>query len=255
MGKLMDSKKAFEKIVKGTKDYFKKAGCKKAVFGLSGGIDSALAAYVLEKALGPENVFALFLPYDVNDSRQDLRDALKVAAQAQIGFCVFPIKKICDDFNETAWMPSKLAKANLRARARMAVLYSFANSQNALVVGTSNRTELLLGYSTKYGDSACDIMPLASLYKGEIRELAKWLGVPEEIIRKKPTAGLWRGQTDEGEIGVKYEVIDCILQGYFDKKENLKALEKKFGKTPVSKVLSRAEKNKHKGKLPFAVEA
>ncbi|MCX6801671.1 MAG: NAD+ synthase [Candidatus Diapherotrites archaeon] len=251
----MDSKKTFAKIVKGTKDYFKKAGCKKAVFGLSGGIDSAVTAYVLEKALGPENVFALFMPYEVNDSRQDLRDALKVAAQTQIGFCVFPIKKICDEFDETVWMPNRLAKANLRARARMMVLYSFANSQNALVVGTSNRTELLLGYFTKQGDGACDIMPLASLYKGEIMKLAGWLGVPKEIIRKKPTAGLWRGQTDEGEIGVKYEVIDEILRGYFDRKENIKALEKKFGKTAVSKVLSRAEKNAHKGKLPFAVEA
>jgi NAD+ synthase len=255
MGKLMDSKKTFAKIVKGTKDYFKKAGCKKAVFGLSGGIDSALAAFILEKALGPENVFALFMPYEVNDSRQDLRDALKVAAKTKIGFCVFPIKKICDRFNETVWMPNRLAKANLRARARMMVLYSFANSQNALVVGTSNRTELLLGYSTKYGDSACDIMPLASLYKGEIRELAKWLGTPKEIIRKKPTAGLWRGQTDEGEIGVKYEVIDEILKGHFDNGDSIKLLEKKFGKKAVSKVLLRAKKNEHKGKLPFAVEA
>ncbi|MFH1234024.1 MAG: NAD+ synthase [Candidatus Diapherotrites archaeon] len=251
----MDCKKAFAKIVKGTKAYFKKAGCKKAVFGLSGGIDSAVTAYVLEKALGKENVFALFMPYEMNDSRPDLRDALRVAAQTQIGFCVFQIKKICDDFNETAWEPSKLAKANLRARARMAVLYSFANSQAALVVGTSNRTELLLGYSTKYGDSACDIMPLASLYKGEIRELAKWLGVPGGIIRKKPTAGLWRGQTDEGEIGVKYELIDEILKARFEKKQSIKTIEKKFGKTSVSKVLLRAEKNWHKGKMPFAVEA
>ncbi|MEM0360199.1 MAG: NAD+ synthase [Candidatus Diapherotrites archaeon] len=251
----MDCKNAFEKIVLKTRAYFEKNGFNKAVFGLSGGIDSAVTAHVLEKALGSKNVFALFMPYDKKEKGGDLQDALKIAAKTKINFCVFPIKKICNAASETVWKPSRLARANLRARARMLVLYSFANSKKALVVGTSNKTELLLGYFTKYGDSACDIMPVASLYKSEIIELAKWLGIPKEIIKKKPTAGLWRGQTDEGEIGVKYKTIDSILKNHFEKNKDRKALEKKFGKKAVSRVFSRIETNNHKRKKPFIVDA
>lgn len=249
----MDCEKKFNKIVNGTKRYFKKAGIKKAVFGLSGGIDSSVLAFVLEKALGGENVFALHLPYDLTGSRRDLRDAFKIAGLTRINLSVFPIKDACTELYNTIWMPSKLAKANIQARTRMIVLYSFANTKKALVAGSSNRSELMLGYFTKYGDGACDIMPIASLYKTEVIKLAKWLGIPKEIIEKKPSAGLWRGQTDEKELGLNYKKIDAILAAEFDQKKGIKSLERKFG-PKARKVLSMVSSSEHKKKMPFVVK-
>ncbi len=250
----MDCEKKFSKIAGAVKRYFSRAQTKKAVLGLSGGIDSAVTALVLARVLGKENVYALYLPLEVKKSDSDLKDAIKIAGLSDINFAVFSIGNACDVLSQTVWKPSRLARANLAARVRMVVLYSFANTKKALVVGTSNRSELLLGYFTKYGDSGSDIMPIASLYKTEVIELAKWLGVPKNIIKKKPSAALWRGQTDEKELGLKYEKIDAILSEKFDKKKSVVELEKKFGKNAVQRVLELVKKSEHKRKGPIAIK-
>ena len=250
----MNSEKTYNKLVKGTKKYFKEAGFEKTVFGLSGGIDSAMAAFVLSDALGPKNVTAIHMPLSTGASVADFKDAAIIAMLTGINFLVFPVGTACDYFSHTPWNQTRLAKANNQARARMTVLYSFANSKHALVTGTSNRTELLLGYFTKHGDGASDILPLASLYKTELVELAEWLKMPQKIIKKKPTAGLWRGQTDEKEIGVSYKKIDEILKAKFGKKFSEKKLIKEFGPRNVKKVLSLIEKNEHKRKKAAVVK-
>jgi len=250
----MNPEKTYKKLVEGTKRYFKDAGFKKAVFGLSGGIDSAMAAFVLSDALGSKNVTAIHMPLSTGTSIADFRDSAIIAILTKINFLVFPIGTVCGYFSRTPWKPNRLAKANTQARARMTVLYSFANSQNALVTGTSNKTERLLGYFTKYGDGASDIRPLASIYKTELVELAKWLKMPSKIVKKKPTAGLWKGQTDEKELGLSYAKIDAILKAKFDKKFSEKKLLKEFGPKNVKKILSMIEKNAHKRKMPLVVK-
>jgi len=255
MGLVMDCRKKFTAIVKGTRRYFSRAQAKKAILGISGGIDSAVTALVLARALGKENVFALYMPLEIKPGDKNLKDALAVTKMSGINFAVFSIGNACNFLSQTVWKPTRIARANLAARTRMTVLYSFANSKKALVAGTSNRSELLLGYFTKYGDSGSDIMPIASLYKTEVIEMAKWLGMPKKIIEKKPSAGLWSGQTDEKELGLKYEKIDKILTGKFDQKKSVPELEKEFGKKAVQRVLGLVKKSEHKRKKPVIIKA
>jgi len=254
MGKEVNEEKTYNKLVRSTKKYFKNAGFEKAVFGLSGGIDSAMAAFVLADALGSTNVTAIHMPLSTGASVADFKDAAIISMLTGINFLVFPVGTPCEYFNHTPWKQSRLAKANNQARARMTVLYSFANSKQALVIGTSNRTERILGYFTKHGDGAADILPLAYLYKTDLIELAKWLKMPSKIIKKKPTAGLWRGQTDEKEIGLSYAKIDSILKAKFEKKYSDKRLEKEFGQRSVRRVLKLIEKNEHKREKPYRVK-
>jgi len=195
------------------------------------------------------------MPLSTGSSIEDIEDASLVSQLTGINFLVFPVGLPCDYFNNTPWQQNRLAKANNQARARMTTLYSYANSKKALVVGTSNRTELLLGYFTKYGDGASDLLPLASLYKTEVLEVSKWLKLPKKILKKKPTAGLWRGQTDEKELGLSYKKIDEILKAKFDEGKSEKTLIKKFSKRNYSKVRNLIEKNAHKRKRPFAVKS
>lgn len=185
-----------------------------AVLGLSGGIDSAVAAALCREALG-DNALALILP--INSLPQDLEDARLVAEHFGIRAQVVPLEAaygalvaaLPNDLGSERTRP--LALANLKPRLRMLTLYYYANALNYLVVGTSNRSELAVGYFTKYGDGASDILPLGGLVKRHVRQLAKHIGVPQPIIEKAPSAGLWPGQTDEGEMGVTYEQIDRYL--------------------------------------------
>jgi len=255
MGALMHEEKAYKRIVSGTRAYFKKAGFPMAVFGLSGGLDSSVTAFILADALGPGNVTAIHMPLATGASVADLRDAVDISKITGINFLVFPVGRACEFFSSAPWRQNRLSKANIQARSRMVALYSFANSRNALVAGTSNRTELLLGYFTKHGDGACDLLPLGSLYKTEVKALAEWLKVPKKILKKKPTAGLWRGQTDEKEIGLSYKKIDGILKAKFGGKKSEKKLFEEFGRKNVKKVLGLSEKNAHKGKTLFVVKA
>lgn len=191
------------------------AKAKGVVLGLSGGIDSAVVA-VLCKKVFPKHTLALVMPcYSIN---KDLEDALELAKKFNIFYKIIDLSEIYDLFvsvlldSKEKKASFKLAEENIKPRLRMITLYYFANKLNYLVVGTGNKTELMVGYFTKYGDGGADILPLGNLLKNQVRELAEYLRIPKKIISKPPSAGLWKGQTDEEEIGVSYEQLDKYLK-------------------------------------------
>lgn len=193
----------------------RKAGKKGIVFGLSGGLDSAVVGALAGKAVG-ENALGLVLP--CKNKPEDTACALKVAEKFGIKVKQIPLDKIFDDFVKLNPQARDLAKGNLKPRLRMTTLYYFANTLDYLVAGTGNKSELAIGYFTKYGDGGADILPLGRLLKSEVRELARDLDVPDEIIKRPPSADLWEGQTDEGEIGITYEELDRAIDAIEKKK-------------------------------------
>lgn len=188
------------------------SGCKGIVVGLSGGVDSAVAATFCCRAIGGEKVLGLSLPASVSNPA-DIKDAAALCKQIGVKHRVVSIEPMLEgfrtmpEFNESSYL-----LGNLMARIRMAVLYYHANRDQKIVCGTSNRSEYMLGYCTKFGDNAADLQPLLHLYKTEVYDYAQELGIPESIIKKAPSAGLWEGQRDEEEIGLSYREIDHSLQ-------------------------------------------
>jgi len=190
------------------KEKVEEAGAEGIVLGLSGGVDSSLTAALAKKALG-DKVLGLLMP--CHSDPTDLEHAKLVAARFDIETEYVDLGPVFDSLMASLPRGSDLAVANLKPRLRMATLYYFANSRNYLVAGTGNRSEIAVGYFTKYGDGGADILPLGDLLKYQVREMARELGVPEEIIAKPPSAGLWAGQTDEGEMGITYEELDRTI--------------------------------------------
>jgi len=218
-------------IVNWLKRKVKEAGADGAVVGLSGGIDSAVTAVLLQKAFG-DNVLGIVIP--CHSSQQDIEDAHRLTSKFSIKYIETDLSNVFDQFyaelNESGIKGGELAAANIKPRLRMTALYYYASSLNYLVVGTDNRSELKIGYFTKYGDGGIDLAPLGMLVKTEVRELAEHLGIPKNIIEKKPSAGLWQGQTDEEEMGFSYEQLDhYILTGEAEDKikEKIEKLAKK----------------------------
>jgi len=201
-----------DRIIKNLKAFCDSTGRSKVVIGLSGGIDSALTAKLATMALGAENVTGIMMPNDRLTHPQNVEDAENLANLLGINYKVAPISPFIETFEYLPWAESPIAKMNIQPRVRANILYHFANSHDALVLGTGNKTESMLGYSTKYGDSACDAQVIASLYKTEVWEASRLLELPKEIIEKTPSAELAEGQTDESDIGMSYQEMDEILQ-------------------------------------------
>ncbi|MBQ8693078.1 MAG: NAD(+) synthase [Synergistaceae bacterium] len=190
------------------------AGARGIIVGLSGGIDSAVVAALGRRAFGRESLLTLIMPCHSDES--DANDAILIANSLDINYKIIELDKTFDalanEFSLNNIALSKLAQANLKARLRMSSLYAAAQTLNLLVCGTSNRSEYETGYFTKYGDSASDLLPLADLLKTQVRAIARYLNIPEKIIIKAPSAGLWANQTDEAEMGFSYEQLDKYLE-------------------------------------------
>jgi NAD+ synthase len=200
--------KTAERISTWIKGKVEEAGAEGIVLGISGGIDSAVTAVLAKRGLG-DGVLGLIMPCHSNPA--DVEHARLVAAKFGIETEYVDLTPVFDCLMEALPPGDRVAVANLKPRLRMAVWYYFANSRNYLVAGAGNKSEIKVGYFTKFGDGGVDILPLGDLLKTQVRELARELGIPEEIIVKPPSAGLWEGQTDEGEMGISYDELDSTL--------------------------------------------
>ena len=240
----------YTKIITGIHKYFKSAKIDKAVIGVSGGIDSSLCLKLTVDALGAGNVTGLLMPEKGISSEENLRHAKRLCEFLGVEHFTIPINKFLTDFLALPWQPNDLAQINTKARIRMVVLYNYANTHNSMVIGTSNKTELMLGYGTKYGDMAADIEIIADLYKEEVYQLAEYLNLPDELITKAPSAELYPGQTDEEEIGVSYKEIDSILKQIEKGLSKDDMITKGINPNSILKITRLIEINKHKTTTP-----
>jgi NAD+ synthase len=227
-----------------------KFGFKNGILGLSGGLDSAVCAFLAAEALGPRHVIGLIMPYK-NIFSSDVRDAREVARHLGIHHKIIDISPMMDAYFASHPTDNRTLLGNKMARERMSILYDFSARKKALILGTSNKTELLIGYGTIHGDTACALNPLGDLYKTQVRQLARHLGVPLRIRKKVPTAGLWAGQTDEGEIGLTYDEIDQILFELVDQRRTKdEVIARGFEKKKVEKIRDMIKNSEFKRKMP-----
>jgi len=227
-----------------------RVGFTRAVVGLSGGIDSALSCVLAVEALGPENVLAVRMPYRAS-SRDSLDHAQLLIDQLKVQSETIEITDMIEPLIQRDPEMSKIRKGNIMARARMIVLYDQSEVFKGLVVGTSNKTEILLGYSTLFGDSACAFNPIGDLYKTQVRQLSRALNIPAPIVDKPPSADLWEGQTDESELGFTYEEVDKLLYLLVDQRYSpQEVVEAGFDEKFVNAVVTRIRRNQFKRMQP-----
>ena len=252
MNKLdLNLKDVHNELVKFLRENFKKAGFSKAVLGLSGGIDSALVAYLLRDALGKENVLAIMMPYK-SSNPDSLNHAKLVVEDLKINAKSIEITDMIDAYFKNEKEASSLRMGNKMARERMSILFDYSSKENALVVGTSNKTEIYLGYSTQFGDSACALNPIGDLYKTNIWDLSRYLKIPNELIEKKPSADLWEGQTDEQEMGLTYKEADQVLYRMLEENKTVEEiLAEGFSKDLVDNIVRRMNRSEYKRRMPL----
>jgi NAD+ synthase len=228
-----------------------KTGFNKVVLGLSGGIDSSLSAALAVKALGAENVLGVMMPYR-SSNPDSLGDAIVLADELGIGSRKVEITPMVDPYFDSCPQISNMRRGNVMARQRMIVLYDVSAETSALVLGTSNKTEYLLGYSTLWGDSACALNPLGDLYKTQVWELARFLELPEQIVSKKPSADLWDGQTDEEELGFTYEQADEALELLIDSRmKQEQVIAHGFNEDFINRIMRMVQQTQYKRHLPL----
>jgi len=250
----IDYDKALKAIRDFINEYVEETGIRKFVMGLSGGVDSATLLAVLVHSVGKDNVTAILMPDERVVNKRDVEDALNLVEMFHVKYLYIPLNTILDAFKIMPFYQegSNLARGNLATRIRMSILYYYANTYNYLVAGSSDRSELLIGYYTKYGDGAADLLPLGSLYKTQVRKLAVKMGIPEYIAYKPSSPGFWSGHLAEDEIGLKYEEVDLILYCLFDlglKPEEIPVLTG-ISMDKVSKVLKMHRASRHKRSFP-----
>ncbi|RME92131.1 MAG: NAD+ synthase [Candidatus Hydrogenedentota bacterium] len=241
------------------KDEVIKTGTRKVVVGLSGGIDSALSYRLATLAFGTENVLAILMPYKLSSS-SSIEDALELLKQTGGQYEKIEITSMADAYFHSYHITDKLRMGNVLARLRMIVLYDISARENALVIGTSNKTEMLLGYSTLWGDMASAVNPIGDLYKTQVRALARYLDIPKSILDKPPSADLWEGQSDEKELQTTYDFADRILYAYTDQMKPETQILKEI-KTNIpeqlevaKRLMNRIKKMQYKRKLPIIVK-
>ncbi len=239
-------------------DTVETAGAEGAVLGLSGGIDSTTVAHLAVEALGRDAVHGLVMPSEVNRD-DNMSDAERVAESLDIGYDVLEIGPIASEFFDTLPRAAedRTAAGNVRVRIRGVLNYFLANAENRLVLGTGNRSEAMTGYYTKYGDQAVDCNPIGNLYKQQVRQLADYMDVPRDLVMKTPSAGMWLGQTDEGEMGLDYDTLDAILALHIDGGLSKAATVRTIDVTEdqVDHVVDLYESSKHKRAMPPAPES
>ncbi len=237
-------------IVDFIRSEIQRAGFQRALVGLSGGVDSSLTGYLTAEAMGPENVLALRMPYETS-SPESMDHAELVIKATGMKHLDVPITEMVNPLLARFPEAGRVRMGNIMARERMIVLYDQSVAFGGLVVGTGNKSEILLGYTTLYGDAACAIMPLGDLYKTQVRTLAEAVGVPEVILQKPPSADLWEGQTDEGELGFSYAEVDKLLLHLVDGRYTPdQCIEAGFEPEFVAKVLEQMRRNQFKRMMP-----
>ena len=232
------------------RDEVRKVGVSKVVLGLSGGIDSALVAFIAAEALGPENVHAICMPYKSSNPESEAHARL-VATSCGINFSVVPITAMVDSYFDLFPDADNMRRGNKMARERMTILFDHSALLRALVLGTSNKTELLLGYGTLYGDMASALNPIGDIYKSQVWQLSAAMGIPNEVIEKQPSADLWAGQTDEEELGFSYRQVDELLYRMVDQRLTKPELVAEgFEEDFIDSIYSKIQNSHFKRRLP-----
>lgn len=251
----LDYDMALNRILEFIRDKVVDAELSGVAIGLSGGVDSSVTAALAVKALTRDKVYGLILPDKKTTPDEDVKDAVEIADKLGIEYYIVEINNIYKSIVNSIpfYKPDdNVADGNIRARVRMIILYYFANINRLMVCGTGDKSELLLGYYTKYGDGGSDILPIGDLYKTQVRNLGREIGLPEKIYLKPSSPRLWPGQTAENEIGIPYEVIDTILYYYFDMKMNTDKINVETGipKELIVNIITRVLRNEHKRMSP-----
>ena len=238
-------------VVDFVREEIRKTGLKKGILGLSGGIDSALVAFIAAEALGPENVHAICMPYKSSNPESEAHARI-VAKACGVNFSVIPITPMVDAYFDLFPEADNMRRGNKMARERMTILFDHSALNEALVLGTSNKTELLLGYGTLYGDMASALNPIGDLYKSQIWQLSEEMGIPQEVIDKKPSADLWAGQTDEQELGFTYREVDELMYRMVDLRMTTEELLREgFAPEFIDNVRERIKNSHFKRRLPI----
>lgn len=248
----IDLEKTRSDIVEFIKSKVSEAKSDGIAIGLSGGIDSTLVAYLACEAVGSENVLGIIMPSTTTPA-EDRIHGIQIAQHLEIDYKEIAIDSILNEFLSVTQLDNdNLAIGNLKARIRMSTLYYYANYKNYLVIGTGNKSEILIGYFTKHGDGACDMEPIGDLYKNEVFKLSEYLNIPTEILNKPPRAGLWENQTDEDEIGMSYDLLDKLLYLYTEKDMKNTEIAQKLDISvdDVNMIITTVKRSEHKSKVP-----